>query len=420
MSDFDKNRYSKTLSEMVQIATISHGDEVETDNIKEMRAYFQNRFPLIATKCEWKDFNGGLMIKFAGSSDKQPLALMSHMDVVMAQEGWDFEPFGGIIKDGKILGRGAADTKGSLCAIFESVEKLIGEGYIPSSDVYILSSSREEVAGQDARLMAQYFKDKGIIPALLVDEGGAILDKPMAGVSGEYAMIAMSERSSAKLYLQGSEQNINKLKSKVAKTQLIKSVFPPEVEEMFRRLSVTMSNPMKFVFTHFNAFRGLLLKVLPKVNAQAGAMVKPSVAFKKSDKAEYQCQCSIASTFYLDIDKVIAKFVSIANKYSVSVKVDIVRHAPRATDYNSEGVKLVERTVKATMPSVRTTPFIIFGGTDARHFVDVADCVVRFAPLKMNNEIISSVHNRNEYIFEESIYNAVVFYYNLVKLFDQQ
>ncbi|MEG2675637.1 MAG: M20/M25/M40 family metallo-hydrolase [Clostridia bacterium] len=421
MSDFDQKRYSKSLSEMVQIATISYGDEVKTDNIEQLHSYFRKRFPLVASNCEWTEFDGGLMIRWSGKdSSKKPLLMMSHMDVVAVGDDWDFKPFGGEIKDGKILGRGAADTKGSLCAIFESVEKLLGEKFQPNADVYILSSSREEVAGKDARLMAQHFVDKGICPALLIDEGGAILDKPMAGVNGEYAMIAMSERSSAKLYISGSEQAIALLEKKAAKAKFIKSVFPPEVEEMFRRLTVTMDNPMKFIFKHFNIFRGLLLNILPKVNPQAGAMVKPSVTFKKSDNAKYPRMCVIASTFHLDIDVVVKGFCELAKKCGAQVEIETVRKAPRATDFRHKGVLLVEQAVRQSMPTVSPTPFIIFGGTDARHFVDVADCVVRFAPLKMNNEIISSVHNKNEYIFEKSVYDAVVFYCKLIELFDKE
>ncbi|MEG1608744.1 MAG: M20/M25/M40 family metallo-hydrolase, partial [Clostridia bacterium] len=421
MTEFNQKRYSQSLSDMVKIATVSHGDEERTDNIDAMQDYLRKRFKNVASQCEWRDFDGGLLIKWKGKdSAKKPLVLMSHMDVVSAGDGWNFEPFGGKIEDGKIFGRGTADTKGSLCAIFESVEKLIDDHFAPCSDIYILSSSREEVAGKDARLMAQYFVDNGICPSLLVDEGGAILDKPMAGVEGEYAMIAMSERSSAKLYLQGNAEAVAALEKKAVKAKLIKSVFPPEVEEMFRRLSKTMTQPMKFVFKNFNVFRGLLLKLLPKISAQAGAMVKPSVAFKPSDNEDYARSCTIASTFYLDIDKVVASFEKLANKCGVSVTTQTVRKAPRPTDFDHDGIKLVERAVVESMPSVAPTPFIIFGGTDARHFVDVVDCVARFAPLKMNTEIVASVHNKNEYIFEDSVLGAVKFYCKLIQLFDNE
>jgi succinyl-diaminopimelate desuccinylase len=40
----------------------------------------------------------------------------SHIDVVEAGEGWSVDPFAGLVKDGKVYGRGACDMKGGLAA----------------------------------------------------------------------------------------------------------------------------------------------------------------------------------------------------------------------------------------------------------------------------------------------------------------
>lgn len=44
--------------------------------------------------------------------------VISHMDVVPEGDGWTVEPYGGIVKDGKIYGRGAVDDKGCFIAAF--------------------------------------------------------------------------------------------------------------------------------------------------------------------------------------------------------------------------------------------------------------------------------------------------------------
>jgi len=48
------------------------------------------------------------------------IVLMHHLDVVPAGEGWTVPPFGGIVKDGAIWGRGAIDTKGLGIAYLEA------------------------------------------------------------------------------------------------------------------------------------------------------------------------------------------------------------------------------------------------------------------------------------------------------------
>lgn len=40
------------------------------------------------------------------------IAVVPHLDVVPIGEGWNVEPFGGIIKNGRLYGRGASDNKG--------------------------------------------------------------------------------------------------------------------------------------------------------------------------------------------------------------------------------------------------------------------------------------------------------------------
>lgn len=49
----------------------------------------------------------------------------SHIDVVEAGEDWTMDPFAGIIRDGRVYGRGACDMKGGLAASIVAVESFI-------------------------------------------------------------------------------------------------------------------------------------------------------------------------------------------------------------------------------------------------------------------------------------------------------
>ena len=73
--------------------------------------------------CESLGFTTGDLEGYAGYADagegEQMLAVLSHLDVVPAGEGWSGDPFSGDLIDGKIMGRGSLDNKGpSIASIF--------------------------------------------------------------------------------------------------------------------------------------------------------------------------------------------------------------------------------------------------------------------------------------------------------------
>lgn len=49
----------------------------------------------------------------------------SHLDVVQRGAGWTVDPFAGVVRDGKVFGRGACDMKGGLAASIIAVEALV-------------------------------------------------------------------------------------------------------------------------------------------------------------------------------------------------------------------------------------------------------------------------------------------------------
>ena len=53
--------------------------------------------------------------RLKGDGSKKPVLLAAHADVVgVEREKWSVDPFGGVIKDGHVYGRGAIDVKGGM------------------------------------------------------------------------------------------------------------------------------------------------------------------------------------------------------------------------------------------------------------------------------------------------------------------
>jgi acetylornithine deacetylase/succinyl-diaminopimelate desuccinylase family protein len=54
------------------------------------------------------------------------IVLSGHIDTVPVGDGWTHDPFGGVIEDGNLFGRGAADMKGGVAAILVALRRLAG------------------------------------------------------------------------------------------------------------------------------------------------------------------------------------------------------------------------------------------------------------------------------------------------------
>ena len=182
---------------MIQTDTTSHQGVAEPEKFREFHKVLEKLFPLVHEKLERTEIDGNLLYYWKGKSSEKPILLMSHQDVVPAEGEWKYPPFSGEIAEGKVWGRGASDTKCSVMAFFEAAERLLGEGYVPPQDVYLASSCTEEWAGDGAPKIVNELKRRGVELYLLCDEGGGIIQDPIGGIRGNFAMVGIFEKGKA-------------------------------------------------------------------------------------------------------------------------------------------------------------------------------------------------------------------------------
>ena len=299
--EFDKseraNLYGAKLSKMLQVETISEPNQQDRSKFLEFHKVLEKEFPNVHKVCEKNVLNGSLLFCWKGSGEKEPIMLMSHHDVVEAGGEWEHEAFSGDIDEtGRVWGRGAVDTKASLCCIFGAVEELIADGYKPPMDVYIASSCTEEVSGDGGPAIAAFLKEKGVKLDLILDEGGMILEAPIGGVNGIYAMVGVVEKGygDVKFIAHGNGGHasapgkntplvrLGKFMAEADKAECFEVYMSDTVKEMLSRFAPTMSGIMKTACGNVGAFKPILKKVMPAISPAGAAMLRTTLAFTMS------------------------------------------------------------------------------------------------------------------------------------------
>ena len=142
-----EEKYAGILSRMVRYETVSVPGDSQREKFLGFHRLLEKEVPLVHSRLEKTELDGSLIFYWKGKRSDRPLVLMGHQDVVPAEGEWAHAPFSGDISDRKVWGRGSADTKCSVMSFFQAVEELLEEGCVPEEDVYLTSSSTEEVAG---------------------------------------------------------------------------------------------------------------------------------------------------------------------------------------------------------------------------------------------------------------------------------
>ena len=87
-----------------------------------------------------------VVARFDGRSPGPCVHFNSHIDVVEAGDGWTVDPFAGVVKDGRVYGRGACDMKGGLAASVIAVEAFM-EVYPDFPGAIEISGTVDEESG---------------------------------------------------------------------------------------------------------------------------------------------------------------------------------------------------------------------------------------------------------------------------------
>lgn len=115
-----------------------------------------------------------VIARIEGKTPGPTVHFNSHIDVVIAGEGWSVDPFEGVIRDGRIIGRGTCDMKGGLATSIIAVEAYIRANPDFNGAIEISGTVDEESGGFGG---VAYLASKGIFSKPRVDH--VIIPEPL-------------------------------------------------------------------------------------------------------------------------------------------------------------------------------------------------------------------------------------------------
>jgi carboxypeptidase PM20D1 len=352
------------------------------------------------------------------------------------EDEWSYPPFGGEIGDGFVWGRGAMDDKGSLIAVLEGVETLLGQGFRPKRTVYLAFGHDEEVGGDaGAAAIAKLLRERRIAPFLVLDEGGAIADGFLPGLDRPIALVGTAEKGSASVDIavnvEGGHSSVPPRQSAIgilsrAVARLEDNPIPGGIKGPFRDMLLEVGREMPFsrrlVLANLWLFGPLVERQLARVPA-TDSMLRTSTAVTMIDggvKANVlPSKATAVVNFRIAPGDTVESVLDHVRRVVADPRVEVVeareaRNPSPVSPTDSDGFRLVERTIRQLYPEAVVAPYLLPGGTDSRHFEGLTPNVYRFGAIRVDASDLRRAHGTDERVAVDVLARMVSFYMQLL------
>lgn len=433
--DFDADRAIRSLAELVKCRTVSYADHSLEDEgeFEKLIGLLPELYPHVWETCPLLRLEDrGLLFTWKGRGDGNPAVLMAHYDVVPVEpENWEHDPFSAKIIDGVMWGRGTLDTKVTFNGILSAAEELIARGYQPENDVYFAFSGQEEINGLGAVHIVDWFKEHGVVPELVLDEGGAVVQDVFPGVKEPCGLIGIAEKGMLNLEYSvvsgGGHASappphtpVGRLAMACEKVEAHPFQFhlTKPAAEMFDTLGRRSGFLYRMIFANLGVFAPVLDLITRKSGGELNALLRTTVAFTQMQGSKapnvIPPSAAMVSNIRLNpadsVDGAVEYIRSVIGDESVKLTVGDHMEPSPISRTDCVGWERVARAVEDTWQGCIVAPYLMVQCSDSRHYRDLSDRVYRFSAADLTKEERGTIHGNNERIRLETVRRAVEFF----------
>ncbi|HOP64318.1 MAG TPA: M20 family peptidase [Spirochaetota bacterium] len=437
--EFDTATAAERLSGAIKIPTIAYDDKTKTDMavFQQFINYLEKAYPVAHQNLTKEVINGlSLLYHWKGSSgDKKPALFCAHIDVVPIEEGtesdWEYPPFSGEVTEDAVWGRGTQDIKIQLITLFEAAEALIKKGITPERDIYFAFGHDEETRRNDgADMIARHLKQKGLSFEYILDEGGCVIDNGIKGIERPVAFIGIAEKGFVNIRLTASgegghssmppEHTASGLVSRAV--YMIESKRPSlkltgAVKEMLGSLAPAMGFGSRMILSNLWLFSPLFKSIFSKTPS-GSAFLRTTLASTMLEGSGAPNVLPLHAEAVINArilhgessDSLKSRLEKMINDKNISIEMNTVYEPSIISPVDSFGFSCIAGAVRTLWPEAVVSPYLVVGGTDARKYEGLSDCIYRFSPYRVDNSEMKQMHGTNEHISIENIKNCVKYY----------
>ncbi len=438
--DFDKDAAIDALAQLVRCKTISYNDHSLEDEgeFQKLISLLPTLYPRVFDTCSFQQLpDRGLLLRWPGKKDTAPVVLMAHYDVVpVNEENWEKPPFAAIIEEGCMWGRGTLDTKVTFNAIFSAANYLISKGFQPEQDIYFAFSGGEEVNGKGAPNIVQYFEDQGITPALVVDEGGAVVENVFPGVKALCGLIGIAEKGMMNVQFRtvsaGGHASAPKPNMPVdilaeACVDVVGHPFKAHIKgpaaQMFDTLGRHSTFLYRMIFANLWCF-GWVIDLLGKTSGgEMNALIRTTAAFTQMEGSSARNvlppEAKMVANMRLNPADTVAGALEYlkktVNNGAVEITVLESFEPSPISEVDCPAWDKVASAVASTWRGCIVSPYLMVQCSDSRHYGAISNHVYRFSAMDLTSEERATIHGNNERIRLDCVCRAVEFYIRLMR-----
>ena len=380
-----------------------------------------------------------LVIRYRGNSrGTRPVLMMAHLDVVEAlPTDWSVDPFSMTEKDGYFYGRGTTDNKAGAAIMVANFIRMKREGYEPNRDLIIMLTADEETTGAGAQLLVNEHRDLVDAEFALNTDGGMIIlegEDPGAFIMqtaekvyvsftleatdpGGHSSVPRADSPISRLSrtlvdLQEFRFPIDLNETSRAFFRLWEPIAPAEEQPIIRSILEDPDDPQlsaKLVeHPYFNALARTTC-VATQLDGGHAENALPQTA-----RATVNCRVLPQSSAE-ETDNVLT---AMAAKNGVSVTQIAPAKASPPSPLDPAIVEPIEQVANDMWPGITVIPEMSTGATDGL-FVRNAGIPVYGVSAIAEDPDDFRAHGQDERIRVKSYYDALEYWYRLVKLLSQ-